>query len=1100
MTAITESLLPALVRTTLWLSLAVLLVEALLRLTRPRSIDVHRAGWVLALLVGWLFVGWRIEVPWYAANDAAPRDIASEAVDREPLLPISSPDLEPPFDFGPSPADAGAIPLAAILVDSATAAPLHDNGLAHGAQAAHAPAPVVIEKQGWWQRTLSFVAAIDWQRRLPVALVVLWVVGIVVLAGASLSSYVRLVRQVGGESHLDDRLRPEWQAQWLALLSAEGVRCSIPLRATSGAGPSLCRLPRGYVLLVPIETWSELSVAARAAILRHELMHYRRGDVWKSLAVRVLALPHWFNPAAWWSVRRFDEAAEWACDRAAVAELPATEFAALLVNLGAAPQPHTSFNPAARGRSLATRVRRLLSGEPKEDSTMKKLMVLVSAALVIVAAAVRLELVAEEPPAPATPASPPEAAQEAAEPTQDMPPQDDAAAELLAASRKGFEAANTAYHAGAGTLDLVCQWSERWLAAQLENDANPRRQVEYCQQHIERLKKLHAQVKALADIAAKGGETEQLALAEYNLALAKRGLSTLVQRAAQWRRQSGVPFPAQPDGTLSPNEPNAKTDPFAPPAASGTPAARVAAGFPEGVDMISARYDGKSFDEWVRVLQQELSPARRAVAIEALTAFSAYDKALATMAAEQIVRAMRSNRSWYIDTTPAGVMYKAAIESFNTIDREVGVPVLVGALKSDDASTRRFALNVFAFGLVTPPETVAKIVEMTKDENPEVRRDAIVALARVDRSSPAIFEALSDDNAMVVGMAIAALAPPAPGMGGNPFVPSWNSTKPVPLRPEVVKKLIQLAARVDDPSHVRTQAIGALGRLGAAAAEALPVLESARREQNADVVGAAADAVSAIQLAVSAENNRVASPMPDAPPATRPEQVEPESTQSEAAEPGAAPPTKAEINLETNGADPFALPIEEATGSEARTGALTLGASDGIVAATVVTGPVELKHDDNTSAGKRSIAGSGHLVRFAAPQGEWNLTSVRIFGSRYGYPQTPKYFKLWVCDADLKPIAEFEYPYAKFERGDPQWVDFKTKPTVVSKEFYLCVGFNPQQTSGVYVHYDGEASGSSAVGLPEGDEPKEFQDGDWLIRPTLSPAETKDAAIRQERG
>src|SRR5262249_54471037 len=56
--------------------------------------------------------------------------------------------------------------------------------------------------------------------------------------------------------------------------------------------------------------WRQLDSGERLAILRHELAHYRRGDLWKSLVARLLALPHWFNPLAWRAGRRFDEAAE----------------------------------------------------------------------------------------------------------------------------------------------------------------------------------------------------------------------------------------------------------------------------------------------------------------------------------------------------------------------------------------------------------------------------------------------------------------------------------------------------------------------------------------------------------------------------------------------------------------------------------------------------------------------------------------------------------------------------------------------------------------------------------------------------------------------
>ncbi len=145
----------------------------------------------------------------------------------------------------------------------------------------------------------------------------------------------------------------------------------------------------------------------------------------------------------------------------------------------------------------------------------------------------------------------------------------------------------------------------------------------------------------------------------------------------------------------------------------------------------------------------------------------------------------------------------------------------------------------------------------------------------------------------------------------------------------------------------------------------------------------------------------------------------------------------------------------------------------------------ELAHDDGQSAGKRSIAGSGHAVRFEAPGDSWYLTEVRIYGSRYGYPAPPKEnFHVWLCDKDFKVISDNPFPYSKFPYGDPSWVTLKIKPTRVPAEFIVCVGFNPEATKGVYVHYDAEGSGNSLVGLP-GRDGKDFEKGDWLIRAKL---------------
>jgi cobalt-zinc-cadmium efflux system membrane fusion protein len=188
-----------------------------------------------------------------------------------------------------------------------------------------------------------------------------------------------------------------WLGEWRELVAARGVRRAIPLRVTADTGPMLCRLPRGYELLVPAPLWRGLAPRERVCILRHELAHYERGDVWKSLAARVLALPHWFNPLAWWAVRRFDEAAEWACDRAATADEPATAYAKALLRLGEAAGRHPSYSPAARGRTLSRRIRRVLARTPQEDSIAKKTLFAVAALLIGAAALVRVELVAKEP-------------------------------------------------------------------------------------------------------------------------------------------------------------------------------------------------------------------------------------------------------------------------------------------------------------------------------------------------------------------------------------------------------------------------------------------------------------------------------------------------------------------------------------------------------------------------------------------------------------------------------------------------------------------------------------------------------------------------------
>ncbi len=148
----------------------------------------------------------------------------------------------------------------------------------------------------------------------------------------------------------------------------------------------------------------------------------------------------------------------------------------------------------------------------------------------------------------------------------------------------------------------------------------------------------------------------------------------------------------------------------------------------------------------------------------------------------------------------------------------------------------------------------------------------------------------------------------------------------------------------------------------------------------------------------------------------------------------------------------------------------------------------ELAKDDGASAGKQSVAGSGHAVRFEAPGKNYYLTAVRIYGSRYGHPQPPREnASIWLCDTSFKKIAEFAAPYSYFVRGDPKWVTIPIRPTRVPTEFIICVGFNPTATKGVYAHYDSGGSGSSFLALP-GSKGQPFNKGDWLIRAQLRAA------------
>jgi RNA polymerase sigma-70 factor (ECF subfamily) len=154
--------------------------------------------------------------------------------------------------------------------------------------------------------------------------------------------------------------------------------------------------------------------------------------------------------------------------------------------------------------------------------------------------------------------------------------------------------------------------------------------------------------------------------------------------------------------------------------------------------------------------------------------------------------------------------------------------------------------------------------------------------------------------------------------------------------------------------------------------------------------------------------------------------------------------------------------------------------------------PRELAHDDGTSAGQRSIAGAGHAVAFDAGGDSWYLTTVRVYGSRYGTAQPPEEkFTVFLLDAEHRRIAEFAFPYDRFERVEPKWVELEVTPTLVPAKFVVGVDFQPTARKGVFVHHDAAGGGSSLTGIP-GRQFQKFDKGDWMIRATVRQKDGRD--------
>ena len=269
------------------MAVSALLVCGLIRFSRCVSANTQRVLWFLVLVQGVVLFPLRLNIAWVAAPP-----LSSAAIDISPAPPPDLADDQPREHLRP--------PQQFLSGDSfvGTAA---TNSPAAEARPASAPHGVTNSLTSVWR-----------------CAVLLWGLGMLLHVAVGLWRYLRLVRRLQAiESPEED-----WAVQWRELLASRGVSRLIPFRISRDVGPALVRLPSGYQVVVPEAVWERLTSEQRRLILCHELAHYEHGDLWCSLAVRLLALPHWFNPVSWWAVRKFEECTEWLCDCAAANESP----------------------------------------------------------------------------------------------------------------------------------------------------------------------------------------------------------------------------------------------------------------------------------------------------------------------------------------------------------------------------------------------------------------------------------------------------------------------------------------------------------------------------------------------------------------------------------------------------------------------------------------------------------------------------------------------------------------------------------------------------------------------------------------------------------
>ena len=136
--------------------------------------------------------------------------------------------------------------------------------------------------------------------------------------GTGISILIALVRWLGLRRLMWKKtVRTPDRLNELALTLAKrlGISSHVRIRVLdSPIGPAVTGCFRPVILLPRFEVGLD-SIDTTKALIAHELIHYRRGDVWLTLLPILAKSMLWFHPVAWLASSRLDREAERCCGR-----------------------------------------------------------------------------------------------------------------------------------------------------------------------------------------------------------------------------------------------------------------------------------------------------------------------------------------------------------------------------------------------------------------------------------------------------------------------------------------------------------------------------------------------------------------------------------------------------------------------------------------------------------------------------------------------------------------------------------------------------------------------------------------------------------------
>ncbi|SDH00152.1 bla regulator protein blaR1 [Desulfosporosinus hippei DSM 8344] len=149
----------------------------------------------------------------------------------------------------------------------------------------------------------------------------IWLLGVLILTILTVIVNKRFSKNIGHAVVTDQGLLSEFNK----LKADLKIITEIPLlKSRQVNSPSLLGLSRPRLLL-PIGIEERFSLEQLNHIFLHELIHFKRKDVWINCLTQLLIICHWFNPLIWYAFYRMREDQEISCDALATARIDAEQ-------------------------------------------------------------------------------------------------------------------------------------------------------------------------------------------------------------------------------------------------------------------------------------------------------------------------------------------------------------------------------------------------------------------------------------------------------------------------------------------------------------------------------------------------------------------------------------------------------------------------------------------------------------------------------------------------------------------------------------------------------------------------------------------------------